>query len=345
MLAGRPLSGPLVHDSDKAMPRHYRVFGLRVRSDLPLPIAECPAEDDTDLDLVIVHAPSSCPPPPPGSPPVAESRCDCAVHNGAVVSRVHRDTRGTWLWYDHIGTFHIAPGTERVAVYPAESATGDTRALGLVLAGQVLTLILQQRGIPCLHASAVQTVSGAIAFFGPKGRGKSTMAANFLRRGAALLTDDVLPLQQRGGEIHGLPSLPIMKLWHQSVVSTLALADELPTLVANFDKKLLALDGRFPFAEAPLPLRALYVLDRYDPRAAGEAGITIRPLAQREGLLQLVAQTSLRDYLRPTEFATLLPLYRRLLQQAPVRVLRYPDGFEHQEAVHARLLADVQAER
>jgi hypothetical protein len=43
----------------------------------------------------------------------------------------------------------------------------------------------------------------------------------------------------------------------------------------------------------------------------------------------------------PHEEARLLPLYARLVEQAPVRVLSFPGSFEHQATVRERVLADV----
>jgi hypothetical protein len=39
--------------------------------------------------------------------------------------------------------------------------------------------------------------------------------------------------------------------------------------------------------------------------------------------------------------AKLLPLYSRLLVQAPVRRVRFPNGFEHQRRVHQQILVDA----
>jgi hypothetical protein len=34
-------------------------------------------------------------------------------------------------------------------------------------------------------------------------------------------------------------------------------------------------------------------------------------------------------------------MYGRLVAQAPVRLLRYPGSYEHQEAIHAKIMADL----
>ena len=45
---------------------------------------------------------------------------------------------------------------------------------------QVIPQLLNLRGREALHASAIQTPSGACAFIGPAGGGKSTLAAAFM---------------------------------------------------------------------------------------------------------------------------------------------------------------------
>jgi hypothetical protein len=270
---------------------------------------------------------------------VAETRCAAPCHDNRVVARVHRGRADAWFWFDSLGTSHVRPGAGTVDVYTADSA--DERALGLLLAGQVSVFLLHQSGTPTLHASAVATEHGAAAFFGPKGRGKSTMAASFLRRAATLLTDDVLALQVRDGVVEGVPGPALMKVWSATARHTLELSDELPNLMAGLDKKLLSLDGRYPLAVSAIPLRALYVLNRYDPDAAGSTSVSLRTLTSREGLAVLFAQISHGAHLEPAEVARFLPVYSRLLAQAPVRVLSYPDGFAQQEAVCERIMSDL----
>jgi hypothetical protein len=324
-------------------PARYVMFGLRVYSDLPLPIPAAPSPSQVEPDVVFARARPGSPYPASDGPVVAESSCPCADHRGEVVMRVWRGPGGIWVWHERIATCHITQDARRVEVYPEPRA--DDRALGFLLAGQIATFVLHQQGYPCLHASAVLTDEGALAFLGPKGQGKSTIAAGFLRRGAALLADDIVSLQHDSEGIAVRPSLPIMKLWPQSVEGALALAEDLPDLVAGYEKKLLTVGGRYYLAGSPAPLRAIYVLDRYDPLAAGCTAVKIDRLRSRDGLMALVGHASLREYLPPAELAGLLPFYIRAVTQAPVRVLRYPHGFEHQGSVQAAIRADLREDR
>ncbi len=129
-----------------------------------------------------------------------------------------------------------------------------------------------------------------------------------------------------------------MKVWHETAQHALELADDLPNLMAGVDKKLLALEGRYAYAQTPARLHSLYLLDRYDSTVAGGTEMAIRTLDRREAFFALLAYTSNRDYLLPSDQAPFLPLYARLLAQAPMYVLRYPSGFAYQDAVYERIL-------
>ena len=80
----------------------------------------------------------------------------------------------------------------------------------------VVAFCLERLGIPVIHAAAVITRFGAAAFPGRSGTGKSTLAAAFLRAGMKLLSDDMLPIEEKGPEFWGRPGFPQINLWpHQ----------------------------------------------------------------------------------------------------------------------------------
>lgn len=324
----------------RAQSRAYSLFGLQVLSDFELPVPQLVQTTVGKPAIRFLWGDPSTMTPPPGEP-VNETRCSCPKHAGRAVMRVYRDGDHMWLWHEDIGFVHVGPGGCVAHVYP-DTETIDEQTLRLLLIGLASTYIMHLRGYPCLHASAVVTPRGAIAFLGPKGQGKSTMAAGFLRQGAALLTDDILPLTFCGDGLHALPSLPIMKLWDQSVEHALSVEDELPNLAPAFDKKLFMLDERFEFAQSSSPLRALYILNRYDPAAQQRTDVTIAAMPQRDALMALFAQTTLKPYLSSVEMARLIPIYQKLLRQAAVRVVSFPSGFEHQDVVHERMRADIE---
>jgi len=318
----------------------YSLYGLSVRSDLPLPIQPSPPvgdADDAGVWTFRVAAPAGL--REFNGPSVAEIRCA----HGSVFAARYVAADGYWLHNPSTATFHIVPERRCVDVYRDGSA--DDRLIGLLLVGQVAVFLLHTFGCPTLHASAVVTDQAPIAFVGPPGRGKSTLAATFLERGAALLSDDCLPLRRRDDAVYGGPSLPILKVWDDTAAHSLSISHELPALLPAMNKRLLAVEGRYEFVETPTRLSAIYALERYQPLVGDAADVTITPASARDSLAMLLGQTAQGGLLRQTEIARLLPLYTHLVAQAPVRVLRYPAGFEYQDEVYARVLADLDARR
>jgi hypothetical protein len=81
-----------------------------------------------------------------------------------------------------------------------------------VLLDTVLFSVSLVRGGVALHASAVELTGGAVAVVSATGSGKTTLAAELIRRGGRLLCDDILFLRAEEGAISGAPGPPLMNL-------------------------------------------------------------------------------------------------------------------------------------
>ncbi|MBV9579730.1 MAG: hypothetical protein JO057_14165 [Chloroflexi bacterium] len=318
----------------------YRMYGLAVRSEIRLPLPETVSRN-APVDLTIELDEST--PVLPGGAPFTEATCSNPCHAGAAYSRMWRQADGTWIWHDAVGLLHIAPDSTHVRVQTHTSC--DPGALNMQLLGPAAGFVLHQRGLPCLHASAVVTPGGAVAFLGWPGDGKSTMVAMHLEHGARLLGDDVLPIELRNGEAFARPGLPLVKLWPASVDGALSIDHDLPHVTAQHEKRLLRLDASATaVSSATTPLAALYVLRRYDPADSGSQAVRSIPLSPRVALTVLLTHTYRREYLQPEEIARLLPVYARLASSVPIRVLEYPSGFEFQAVVREHIQLELDAE-
>lgn len=338
------LASTTEQEVDRATARWYAICGLSVLSEVVLPIPPFSPTEEITPAWTIRFGDSADRLFKPSGDWLQLLTCgrpdDVSAEAGTGNAYYFRHgADDTWFWSDALATVHISPDGRNVDVYPEPQT--DDRLLGLLLAGPMTAVVLSQLGQPLLHASAVVLPFGAVAFLGPRGQGKSTMAAGFLRHGASLLTDDMLRLQVEGDRVQSVPGPAIMKLWSSTVVHTLGLeASALPNINGASEKKLLWIDARFDMVQRPVPLRALYVLERYKPTDDQDQVIS-RDLYGPQAFAAIVAQVY-RPILSTSVVAKFLPTFARLIKQAPVRVLRYPSGFEHQEMVYRHVLRDLE---
>ena len=94
------------------------------------------------------------------------------------------------IYFPDVAQFEFRPDRPLVGVL-ATPATTDAALEDLFLT-TVRPLFLQVAGYEALHASAIQTTRGVVAFCGASGSGKSTLAFALVRRAFEPWADDVL---------------------------------------------------------------------------------------------------------------------------------------------------------
>ena len=129
----------------------------------------------------------------------------------AIALAAARWIKGRAVWRDYPGTCRmlVREGRE-IVIEPAPRV--DERALRLVVLGNGVGMILHQRGLLVLHASAVAIAGAAVVFSGFSGAGKSTIAAALNRRGHPLVADDVVAVRAEPDGYVVLPGFPQVKL-------------------------------------------------------------------------------------------------------------------------------------
>ena len=139
----------------------------------------------------------------------------------------------------------------------APSDPADPSWWRVVLDSALFTVALL-RGYEALHAGAIATPDGAIAIAAATGGGKSTLLAELLGRGLALMADDVLVLEPRGAQAPlAHPAPPLMTVPADGIRARDD-ADPRATILSIGDERWIAV----PVHPEPLPLKALVVLDR-----------------------------------------------------------------------------------
>jgi hypothetical protein len=212
----------------------YSVYGLRVHAEIACPELPFHPQPDGNPDVTIRLLPTL-----PSTSESDESGC-YEVRPG-----VFR------LVVKGVGRYLVEEGS-RISIEPlAGSSTDEVR---LFLLGSVIGALLYQRGLFPLHGSAVETTWGAMIFVGAQGIGKSTLAAQFYRRGYRLLSDDVCAVTTTDGKLQVLPAQAHFRLCADAY-ERLA-----PAQAARFnvDKFVVPMDeGYCPDA---VPLKAIHVL-------------------------------------------------------------------------------------
>ncbi|HEX6099715.1 MAG TPA: hypothetical protein VF432_25600 [Thermoanaerobaculia bacterium] len=245
----------------------HQAFALTIDSEIPL--IELPAGEGAP-DVVVAVGPVE------GAPAPSE---------GWTVIAAPGEVRG---WMPQGGAFHVRGGRE-ILVEPISGA--DPRAVRLGIVGPLLGVILMQRGLFVLHASTVAIDGQAVAFFGPSGRGKSTLIAAFTRAGHPLIADDMTVIDTSGVPPFVQPGFPRVKLWPDSASALEHDVESLPLIHPERTKRSV----QFPeaFHRERLPLARCYLLEDGDAESSAE-------IAPREAVLALIGSTYQAFWLHQT---------------------------------------------
>jgi hypothetical protein len=220
-------------------------------------------------------------------------------------------------WIPGGGAFRVRDGRE-IVVEPVPDH--DERALRLGIVGPLLGVILTQRGRFVLHASTVAIDGKAIAFFGPSGRGKSTLTAAFTRAGYPLIADDMTVIDSSGEQPFVQPGFPRVKLWPDSATALEHDVEHLPLIHPERTKRSLQLDHAFH--TEPLPLARCYLLDDGDEESS-------TALAPHATLMALIGSTYQAQWLHETGASGANLLHcAALVRSGVVRRLRRRRTFE-----------------
>jgi hypothetical protein len=323
------------------MPQPYthRAFGLCVRSTDPIPglsLSAAPAVPDL---RVWFNAPQDGGPESTPAVLCYPRDGDDEHGDGLRVWRLEDGARFRFRYRDGTEFLIDRAGTEIHASWPAESTLEDT---SIYLLGPVLGFALRLRGIPCLHASAIDVAGQAVALLGGAQAGKSTTAAAFARLGHGVLTDDVAAILEGTGSPCIQPAYSQLRLWPDSAALLFGSEDALPCLTPTWSKRALNLERHgHTFRAEPLPLAAIYLLGDRTPTA----GTQIEPVPVREALRTLLAHSYVGYLLdrerREQEFVS----FARLAAAVPLRRVIAPDDRSEIFNLCSRILEDCEAIR
>ena len=191
-------------------------------------------------------------------------------------------------WMPDGGAFSVRNGRE-IVVDPIPGV--DESALRLGIVGPLLGVILMQRGLFVLHASTVAIDEQAVAFFGPSGRGKSTLTAAMMRAGYPLIADDMTVIDTAAPAPLVQPGFPRVKLWPDSASALEHDPERLPLIHPARTKR--SLQQTDAFRSAPMPLARCYLLEDGSEESSTE-------IVPREAVLALISSTYQAFWLHQT---------------------------------------------
>ncbi|MBI4813867.1 MAG: hypothetical protein HY802_06115 [Methanobacterium sp.] len=257
---------------------HYKAFGLEISSEIELPgmiegneLIE--GSDNHDVKIILGK--------------VDPSQVTLAEVEGPNY-RVTGDD--VYLWWDNIGKVRISD-KKQVTVEPIADLDGSDE-LNLIpfLLGPVMALMLHQRGFLVLHGSAVnmgcgkvdpvvardnivsselvsseliheKVSSGAVAFLGHRGNGKSTTAIHLYVEGYPLVADDILAIKFDGDGLPVVyPGYPHVRLSDEAYNQVKEHTDIL-TPIRTLAGKVFC-DASHQFSPEPVNLERIYVIEK-----------------------------------------------------------------------------------
>jgi hypothetical protein len=199
---------------------------------------------------------------------------DVVISEGAVPHDLGPTaTRTASYQVDGERTLMIVPSVARYLVQNGRRLTvdadpgADPDVVKLYLKGGALASLVHQRGQFPLHASAIEYEGECVLFLGDSGAGKSTLVGMLAGRGLRVISDDVVvPLPGADKRMRAEPSIPVLKLWPQSLPVT-GFAEHQAPFEAQEHKKH-HIDARLVFSESSLPISRLYFFRWMHPSSA-----------------------------------------------------------------------------
>jgi hypothetical protein len=255
------------------------------------------------FDLAILERTAA--PPVPGED---EPGVDVWRDLGGAVCAVGftRDGRH-WMDVPGVASYAFGAGSRTVDAMPHSGGRPDL--VREAFERTVLPIVLQALGTEVLHASAVLSRCGVVAFCAVSETGKSTFAYALGRRGYAQWADDAVAFEARGEGAVALP-LPFSPRLHDDAVSALGAAD--------------AARAAGPGADGPVPIAAVALLVRSDESDDTRVD-RLSPTAAFPRVLEHGHCFSLDDEERKRR---MLAQYLDLVSAVPTLVVTYPSGFD-----------------
>jgi len=247
------------------------------------------------------------------------------------LNSIRGDSDRYWIpWTEQIGVWINCDGRS-VSILVSEGFDNIEveSSLANCMTAVVLGACLNLQGRIAIHANAVALENVAAAFVGYSGRGKSTLTAYCLSRGAGFVTDDVLSVEPNGLVHLGCPRLKLYP--HTGESFGLPATEDTDYKIHYHPEQLGGL-----VKEHPIPLGIIYLLEE-----SPDNNIYSEQLSPSQAVFDLLTHSYYASQLISHNHV-LLDAYVRLVNQTPVKKLFYPRNFGMLPKVYDFLLEEIQ---
>lgn len=311
--------------------RKYRVYGITLRSNLPLdpwlPFSDEPASLTVEGCQVDEELPV------PSS--IATGRIK---QLGVSHLFFYRLGKSLYLNMPRMGAFLIAQDEILVQFHPEANLV----MVCATLLSTGLSLWLEQHKTRAIHASCLLYRGKAAAFMADSTTGKSTLAAALLWAGAELLSDDIVPITETPNGFFASPGYPAIRLSQEQAGHFLGRRANLACWYPELGKALIPIgkNGWGSFCDLPQKIQRLYILNRIPSEPGGE--VQFEPLSDAHSVLSLIRFSFIiRNTSETGMTVERMPFFARLVTQVGVTRLTYPSGYEHLAEVTRRIFQDM----
>ena len=289
---------------------HYKAFGLNILSDIQLPeLSDGDAQNVVDLQIKSASI---------KLPVLANTQL---YRRGIRASFAQDPDENLYLHWKGIASFKAIDGN----ILMVNTLTDNENLISLFTVSEALGLILFQRNMFLLHASAVQVGDEGWCFMGKPGAGKSTTAAAFVKAGCNLLSDDLTAIGfDEKGVAYIVPAYPQLKIWDTTVNGLHYDKSGLQPVSEGVNK--FAYHPKADFSHERVPLKEVFFLHNARNKKPQV------PLTPAE-----VPMETLKNFPLPSQLLTREALKNHFLQSfqctksAKLWKKKRPDGFENLE--------------
>lgn len=216
----------------------YRIYGMVIESELECPGLVTAADAEPDVFVRIGNVPDK----------LENTR---AAGFKFQANSEHVLMKGQWI------DMLVSDGERITIQWRGDVSQERIRAFFLAWG---LGALLHQRNIFPLHGSVIGLGAECVAFCAPSGTGKSSLAALFVKKGYALLDDNIAAIARVDGVFQVYPGAPLIRFTRDVMERAGDSLSQFGPAQPVLDK--YAVQVRQNFSARPQPLKKIYALAR-----------------------------------------------------------------------------------